>query len=230
MSITYGELKEDVLNHLDATLSGFWENAEILRWCNEALRDVARRSEVLQTVSSYTINANQITYPLPEDMLRIYRVEYRSSSSYIKPLEFQPLQTMDDIWYWSREVTGSQPDYYSIWGYPGGDESALYIFPIPSETLADGLRIFYYRLPRKMLNDYDIADIPAGWEDLIPLYVEHVARRKEARDQRWQEALQLYEERLQQMMDVTRQWTDQQTNAMTAPESRGMAWWMAGEW
>lgn len=231
MSQTLGELKADILAHLDGSLTGFWTDDQLTRWANESLRDIARRSEVLQDIRSYTVIANQLTYDLPEDMIRIYRVEYRRDSVDIRPLEFQPFQSMDDIWYWSREITGSEPDYYTIWGYPGGDSSALYLFPVPSETLADGLRLFYYRLPRKMVQDDDLADLPAGWEDLVPLYVEVVARRKEARDQRWQEAFQLYEQRLEQMIQVTRQWTDQQSNNIASDSARSLAYWISGtEW
>lgn len=225
---TLVDLRTDIRSHLDELTATFWEDAELNRWANEALRDVARRTEVLQKDRSYTIVADQIAYPFPEDMIRIYRVEYRQSDSYIKPLEYKSFQELDDIWYTSREVTGALPYFYSLWGYPGGAENGIYIYPIPSDTIADGLRAFYYGLPRTMIKDEDPAEIPAGWQDLVPLYAEYVARRKEAQDSRWREALELYEMRLKELHSVSRHWTDQQTSI--SADNRGLPFWAESEW
>lgn len=114
----------------------------------------------------------------------------------------------------------------AIWGAPGLGTQQLYLYPTPSTTLDDGLRVFYYRLPKKPnLNaPNDPVDIPSGWEDLIPVYVEMVARRKEARDSRWKEAQDIYEARLKEMVDVTRQWHDQMLQFGT--ETSGYPIWL----
>lgn len=203
------DLRTDVRSHVDEQTAVFWTDEELNRWCNEALREIARRSETLQNQKSYTVIANQEAYILPEDMLRIYRVEYRRTSDYRVPLEFRPFNEMDSVWGFSR-TGGGTPDFYSIWSYPGEGGQGLYIYPIPSETLNDGLRVFYYALPRNLESDDDVAEIPAGWEDLVPLYVEYTARRKEASDNRWREAYELFESRLKEMMKTTRNWSDQQ--------------------
>lgn len=204
------ELRTDVRSHVDEQTAIFWEDTELDRWINEGLREVARRSETLQKQRSYTVENGKEAYPLPDDMLRIYRVEYKRTTDHIMPLEFRPFNEMDSVWGYSRTRTGGSPEFYSIWSYPGSGGQGLYVTPVPSETLSDGLRVFYYALPKQVVEDEDVAEIPAGWEDLIPLYVEYTARRKEASDNRWQEAKGLFEERLKEMLKTTRNWSDQQ--------------------
>lgn len=189
-----------------------WSDEELVRWIWEAMRDVARRTECLQETRSITLVSGQQTYDLPPDMFRIYRVEYRQTSTYNYPLTYQDFATMDELWLTNRSSQGT-PEFYTIWGTPGQGSEQLYLYPVPSSDITDGLKLYYYRLPKKVdTNDYNKkADIPAGWEDLVPLYVEIVARRKESRDSRWKEAYELYEIRLAEMMKTTRHWTDQPT-------------------
>lgn len=204
----------------------FWESDELTAYINEACREIARRSETLKKWKSYKVEAGREAYPFPEDMFRIYRVEYRRSSDSAQVLEYQPFQSMDDIWFRSRGTTGGDPIYWTEWSYPGAADNGLYIYPIPSDTISDGLRVMYYALPRLMISEDDIAEIPAGWEDLAVLFVEYKARRKEAQDNRWQEAYELFETRLKEMLKTTQHWTDQQTY-FAGPSA---SWWGDGEW
>lgn len=207
---TLEDLRTDVRSHVDESIAVFWTDTELDRWVNEALREVGRRTETIQRQKSYTVVSGQEAYTLPDDMLRIYRVEYRRTTDYIQPLEFRPFNEMDSIWGFSRTAGGASPEYYSIWSYPGEGGQGLYIYPIPQENINDGLRVFYYAVPRNLEADDDVAEIPAGWEDLVPLYVEYTARRKEASDNRWREAYELFETRLKEMLKTTRNWSDQQ--------------------
>lgn len=209
--VTLTDLLADCRQHLDETNAIYWTDAVLVYWIYEGLRDVARRTECLEDVKRYTIVGGQQQYDLPTDMLRINRVVYRQSTGYTYALQLSSLQNLDDVWGTAQEVAGSQPYWCAVWGTPGLGTQQLYLYPTPSTTLDDGLRVFYYRLPKKpdVNAEANPVDIPSGWEDLIPLYVEIVARRKEARDSRWKEAQDIYEARLAEMVDVTRQWHDQ---------------------
>lgn len=211
MVATAAELLADVRQHLDETAAQFWTDDVLYYWMYEALRDVARRTECLEDVKRYTIVGGQQQYDLPTDMLRINRVVYRQTTGYTYSLQLSTLQNLDDVWGTAQEIAGSQPYWCAVWGTPGMGTQQLYLYPTPSTTLDDGLRVFYYRLPKKPGSTHpgDPVDIPSGWEDLVPLYVEIVARRKEARDSRWKEAQALYEARLEAMVETTRQWHDQ---------------------
>lgn len=225
---TLQDLRDDVRSRIDEVTPAFWTPEEVDRAINEALRDVARRTETLQSIKSYDVSPGKQTYDAPHDQLRIHRVEYRSSSSYVIPLEFQPFHAIDNLW-WSNPSSGGTPRWWTYWGTPGVESSQLYLFPVPSETISDGLRVFYYRLPAPLSDPRTKAELPVGWEDLIPLYAEHVARRKD-NDSRWREAYDLYESRLKDLMMVTRQPSDQAGTMSFDAWHAGASWLGAGDW
>lgn len=218
------DLLGDIRTRLDEPDPGFWTDDELKFWANEGLRDACRRLELLRSQKSYDTVPEQGEFPMPEDMLRVYRLEYRRSSTYIIPLEYAQLNRMDDVWGVTR-VSSSTPYFYTTDGYPGGGGKFI-VYPSLSETLTDGIRAYYYRLPRPIVDLEDPVDIHSGWEDLISLYVEWNARRKEAQDQRWREALQLYEAKLEEMRKVTRTDTDQANYMSGNRLNIAMPWWV----
>lgn len=206
---TQSEVLEDVRSRLDEASAGQWTDRELLRWINEALRDVCRRSEVLQTFCEIPAVVNQQEYTLPDDTVRVYRVEWRpEASTQVYPVTYKDFNNMDSIWVASQETTVGYPMLYTMWGYPPTLKIVLY----PKPAMGGIVRVQYYKLPAQLALDGTDADttieLPTGWEDLIALYCEYVAFRKDA-DPRWTESKQLYEESLGDMMDLTRRWTDQ---------------------
>ena len=237
--VTLAELIRDCRSRLDETTIGFWSDEEISRWCWEAARDVARRTEWLQKTSTQNIVANQQTYSVPDDLFRVFRVEYVQTSSYSYALEIRNFANMDDLWLTGRTVAGSQPYACAFWGSPGqrgaGNAATqqLYLYPTPSTSVTNGLVLYYYGIPAKVgTNDFNAkVEVPSGWDDLVPLYVEVVARRKEARDSRWREAFELYELRLQELIKHTRSITDQQDTMVSGMSGFGAlpAWLVGGD-
>lgn len=227
MTATLQNLVDDCRSHIDEAVQQFWEDAELHRWINEALRDVARNTETLQRIKSYTIIANQLSYPAPDDMLRINGIEYRQTSSLIVPLEFVPFQTLYDVANTGREIPGAIPGWWSYWGWPGGQDTQIYVYPPATSTIRDGMRVFYYALPTPLTRADQVAEIPNGWEDLVPMYVECLCLRK-ARDPRYAEAHALYQERLAQMVQTTRQWSDQSQYISERPFQPRTPWYGDG--
>lgn len=204
---TLAELRTQTRSHLDEQTGRFWDDtSEIDVWIHEAARDIARRAEVLQDIHTIRTKADTQTYDFPPDLLRVHRVEYRDDSDSSYPLEFKPLLQMDDWWVGGRFTSG-RPNVWSSWGF-SGDSQQFIVYPAPSEEA--NLILYYYRLPRKPVADSDPVEVPAGWENLIPLYAESVARRKD-NDGRWQEAYGLYREQLEDLKRVTRTHSDQAT-------------------
>lgn len=205
---TLKETRDDIRNRLDERIGQFWDDStELDIWINEAATEIARRSETLLDSKSYTLTASKAEYEMPEDMLRISVVEYRRTDNNKRFLESKPFPSMHTVWGSNRDRTG-QPSYYTTWGFPG-DGGEIILYPAPSETVNDGLRVYYYRTPRKATEDDDPVEVQSGWTDLVPLYVEVVARRKDGADRRWSEALQLFEARLENMIRTTRRLVDQ---------------------
>ncbi len=206
------DLREDVRSRLNEVSARFWQDAELDRWINQALTEVARRSETLQDRAEITTAADVQEFSMPVDTIRVYRVEWMpDAGTPIYPLEYRDFSSMDQIWYTSQNVTTGIPSLFSMWGYP--PQLKVVLYPKPSQ---DGrIRVFYYRLPATIVSDIDTAEIPAGWESLIALHCEYVALRKDA-DQRWQEAKSLFEEGLNSMLTLTRRWTDQSDSIQAA--------------
>lgn len=221
---TLADIRTDVRSHLDEATARQWTDTELNRWINEAARDIARRSESLQVTEDVTAVVDQQEYTLPTDVIRLYRVEWRpDAGGGIYTMEYRDFNSMDSVW-WSQQATGSgYPVWFTLWGYP--PSLKLTVYPKPSQ--AGTFKVFYYGLPADAAADGTTVAVPEGWQDLIALYAEYVALRKDA-DPRWQEAKGLYEERLGALLDVTRRWTDQadavQVNQNFVPN------WLYSDW
>lgn len=209
MSATLSDILADVRSRLDETTVRFWLDSELTRWINEGLRDISRRAEVLL---SYNTNIpalpNCAKYVLPNDVLRVHRVEFIPSGSNQSTytLQASTYQEMDNVWGIRQSVQRSYPSYYVLWGVAGPIGITMQLYPVPSQ--AGTINLYYYRLPKTLVATTDVAEIPEGWQDLVALYCEYLAMRKD-RDPRWQESKQLYEESLIAMINVTRQLHDQ---------------------
>lgn len=201
-------IRTDLRSRLDESSARFWSNTELNTWINEGLRDVSRRSEVLLKYDVGTaVVAGTAKYTLPTDVIRLHRVEFvPTGSTSIYPLEASTYQQMDSVWGVQQSVQRSYPSYYVLWGVAGAIGMTIQLYPVPSQ--AGLLYLYYYRLPATLSSDSDVAEIPAGWEDLVTQYAEYVAMRKD-RDPRWQDSKALYEEALINLINVTRQLHDQ---------------------
>lgn len=210
MPTTLSTIRTDVRNRLDESSARMWSNSELDNWINEACKVISRRTETLLTYNaSIIVLPNVQKVKLPDDVVRVHRVEFQpANSTQTYTVEGRTYQEMDQYWgTWQTMSPGSYPLFYVLWGVAGStDGITLQLYPIPSQ--AGKLNLYYYRLPKTMTSDTDTADIPAGWEDLISLYCEYVAMRKD-RDARWADAKQLFEEAVVDMVNVTRQLHDQ---------------------
>ena len=211
---TLADMRTQVRSRIDEPSQAFWENSELDTWIYEATREIARRGEILQDVQVTQCVIGIQQYDAPTDMIRFSRAEYVQAGGNRIPLEYRPLHEMDNVWYQSRTLTQGTPTWFSWWGFPSGEQRAqIYLYPSPSDT--GQFALFYYRMPHKPVEDDDLVEIPAGWEDLVPLYAEIVARRKD-NDRRWQEAAEIFEAKLGQLLAVTRQPSDQMTHVVSA--------------
>lgn len=208
MTTTQAALLADVRARLDEASAAFWTDEELLRWINEATRDIARRAEVLQTTATVTVVAGTNEYTLPTNVARIYRVNWipdGSSTEY--PLEYQDFNSMDSAgWTWTNAQ--GYPAVFTLWGYTPSLKIVLY----PSPSAAGEIKLWYYKYPTELATDgsalSSLVDIPNGWNDIVVSYCEAMALRKDA-NPRWEEARTLYENDLAEMMDRSRRWTDQ---------------------
>lgn len=223
---TLGELVRDLKARLDERGSSrAFENDDLRRWVYEGARDVARRAEVLQDTATVAVTSGTNEYTVPTDLVRLYRVVWvPSGGDQQYPLEYLDFNSMDSAgWTWTSAE--GYPVVFTLWGYPPNLKVVLY--PTPTEN--GSLNLWYYRFPTALdddgSDDLETVDVPAGWEDIVVLYAEAIALRKDG-DQRWAEAKQMYEAQLNEMVDRTRRWTDQAGGIQVA--GRWLPSWLYG--
>lgn len=204
MPTNLSTIRQSVREYLNENFPSFWTDAQLNRWINDGCRDVARRTETLQTFdTSLTAVASQATYSLNADVIRLHRVEFVVNSQ-VYPMEASTYDQMDSMWGTFQTQTNSYPMFYVVRGTPGS--LTMQVYPVPSQS--GTFNIFYYRLPQPMVSDTDDADLAEGWQDMVVLYCETQARRV-SKDPTWKDAKQEYESRILDLISVTRQYNDQ---------------------
>jgi hypothetical protein len=220
-----------------------YSDTEITDWVNDGLRDVSRRAEDLITydttitVPAY-IPAPGIaapTYPLLGDVIRIQRIEFIPANAINQVYKLEPStqNEMDQIWGTYQQNPASYPQWWVTRGYPGGTNRnafVLQIYPVPSQN---GTLNLYYRLPYRFLDPVANAgeynkpmDIIEGWDDSVVDYASYKALQK-AKDPEWKDRKTDYEEKITQMIDVTRKFHDQ-ASFMTYGTMYQPAWLVGG--
>lgn len=199
------QIRTKVRERLNEPSARFFSDVQLTNWINEGAGDIARRTETLLTSGTVSLIANQQQYAAPVDVQRIHRMEAEmTGDTRVHVLEYRDFNNMDEVW-WARQkdTVGHHPYYYTLWGFPPSLTITVYPTPDTNGTL----RIFYYKTPTVAVADGDTIQVPGGWEDLVVDYAEFHALRT-ARDGRWQEAKQLYEQKVMDMFERTRRWTD----------------------
>lgn len=179
-----------------------WLDAQLNQWINDGVKDIVRKTETLQATSTISTTGGTQAYvfaPTPQPT-RFHRAEWNATGDSVTyPLEYRDFSTLDEVWGTSQKITQGIPQYWTLWGTPG---VALTVTLYPTPSAATGtLKLFYYRLPTVAVSDGDVLELPEGWDDLIVSYAEYNALRRD-RDQRWQEAFQIYQEKLGDMIDL----------------------------
>jgi hypothetical protein len=205
MTYTLAAANTQVRSLLDENVAQFWTDTEIDSWINQGCQDVARRAETLW--QEVTINVTPLVqnYPFPIDFLNCHRAEFQlSNTDQTFPLEYRGINQMDEIWGILHSLPAAWPQYFTI---RGNSVLGFYLMMYPSPGSQGQLTVYYYRQAIVATANQNI-DVQPGWEDIVFDYAVYKAKRK-ANDPSWQEAFQLYNGNLAQMMDKTRNMTDQ---------------------
>lgn len=213
MALTQSEALTRVRDRLREASAREWSDDMLRRWINDALRDIARTVEYAETTATVAIVAGTQSYSLAAitpAIARIHRVEFKATGdNQIYPLEYEDYSNLDSIWGGSKAVSLARPECWTAWGATPNISFLLY----PKPSMAGTLTLYYYAIPSR-LSETDTSSgsttlsIPDGWEDLIIDFTEYHALRRD-RDQRWQEAKQFYDDKLQHMMNMTSRHSDQ---------------------
>ncbi len=199
---------QDRLNELGST-GVAWQLSSLRRWINEAVQDIARRTETLLVNEDLAIDIGDSGVQLPADVLRVHQVAYTEGTDRTIALEYRAFNAIDATWY-ANTTTAVQarPREFTLRGAPPNLE--LLVNPRPS--VAGTITVHYYKLPAKLAtdgtDDTDQLEVVEAYTDLVLDYACFLALRRD-RDPRWQEHRLAYEENLKAMLDQTRHWSDQ---------------------
>lgn len=204
---------QQVRSRLDETTATVWTDKEIYQWINEAVAEIARRTEALELYVLVDVAAGTTGVTMPTDILRVNRVEWQVDSlgNQLIPLEIRERSGMDAIWGTTPRSTQGTPAYITFTQFPPRLQAQLY--PVPEA--AGQLNIGYYTSPAPLATDGSagavLLQIPTGWEDLILDYAVQAAQRRDG-NASWQDTRQVFEAKLEQMWNMVQFYHNQPGN------------------
>lgn len=124
-------------------------DADILRWVNDAMRDIALRNNLLEVKAVTATVADQQDYTLPSDLLTLHSVRYGTDK-----LASMTLQEADA--FLDKSSTTGIPMHYSVWG------RTISLYPRPASATTS-LNIYYTRQPLVVNDNADTPEIPSAY-------------------------------------------------------------------
>lgn len=201
MAVTVATAVTTVRERLDEDTAAQWTDVSIRRWLDEGIRDIARRTRHYWDTDTIDTTADDGLYTVEDDVLHIKHVYFTPDGDTSRdiPLEPRAYEAMDQVWWDRQDQSSGYPVYFTTYGYAPSLQIKLY--PVPS---VDGtLTLHVARLPAALdvTSGTGNIDVPTGWLELAYDYCEYMALRKD-RDPRWQEAYQMYESKIQDLIDM----------------------------
>lgn len=163
--MTFGELKSLVSFWLDDLQFGYFTEAQVSVWLNNAQKEVQKR--LIKAGDNYyvkcvqtTLVVNQNDYVLPEDFKKENRLEVVISGTV--PNESVNAITPITLNQQDLVVTGvGTPQWYYF------KRNRIVVIPAPDTALP--LRLYYSYLVADMTLDTDVPDVPESYHELIAL-------------------------------------------------------------
>lgn len=133
------------------------KDEDILRWINDAQREIASANDLLQTVATTAVVANQREYTLPANILLLRSVHYQGQ-------KLRPLNSREAEEYLATGVATGTPIYFWAWA------NKINLYPQPDSTDPDDLQLFYTRQPTEVTAVGDTPEIPLEYHNAIVQY------------------------------------------------------------
>ena len=151
------------------------QDADIIRWINDAQRDIASTNDILETKSTITIVAGTNSYQLPTAVQSLYSVWFNGIALEPKTMRQaeELILSIGDI---SQQSSG-QPSIYWIWA------GLVTLWPVPNANLTNGLTIFYNRFPVDVTLNSDTPELDVKYHNLI---VDFCLQKAYELDEDWQ--------------------------------------------
>lgn len=157
-------------------------DADIMRWVNDAQREIAFNNDLLQTTATTATVVGKDQYTLPPDVLTMRSVRYGGRTlSYLSPEEAAKLIGTDST------ATGT-PTHYSVWA------RNIDLYPAPDAADPDDLQLYYTRQPAVVTTTSQEPELPLKYHNRIVEYC--IAQAYELDDN-----MDSYRQKMQQFQD-----------------------------
>lgn len=133
---------------------------DIIRWINDAQLQISIDNEdLLETVGTADIIANQADYSTPADMNQLRSLMYDNMR--IKNLSFNEFNEYLDGFKDPSNFGSGIPQVFMIYG------STITLFPAPNQSITGGLRIYYAKHPATVSTLADNLGLPTRYHNSI---------------------------------------------------------------
>ena len=159
------------------------QDADIIRWVNDAQREIANQNDdLLMVTATADVLAGVATYDLPGDYRLLRQIKY--NSIFLRALTLQDFNEYIDGSDNPQNYSQGNPLVYNIWA------GQFTVFPTPSTTaaLVSGFKIYYLRNPVDVAIDTDNLEFPNGYHNHI---FEYCLRMAYELDENWGAAQQV---------------------------------------
>ena len=162
------------------TNSGTLPNATMFLFLNERNRQFCAalqgvREDFLGERSTTDLVGNQQEYQLPDDCMRLKKVEILYDGATWRPGVFFDINqrprfgvngTLGGEVLATDAMTISQ-NYSVDWPFVDVLENSLFLYPIPSQNVDEGLKLYYFKRPQDMTLTSQSADLPKEYHSYL---------------------------------------------------------------
>lgn len=160
--------------------TGTLSNSNLFLFLNERNRQYCAalqgvREDFLGERSTTDLVGNQQEYQLPDDCMRLKKVEVLYDGTNWKPAKFfdineRPRYGMNGTF--GAEVlptdsTTISSNFSTDWPFVDVLENSLFLYPIPTSNVTNGLKLYYFKRPQDMASTALSADLPKEYHSYL---------------------------------------------------------------
>lgn len=194
-------------------------DADIVRWINDAMLDIAMNNNLFRVTSNTTIAGGQYTLTLPQNLFTLHTIKFNGLS--LRMLSQQEADSYiinnDD----SSQTPTGVPTHYWQWG------NTMHLYPYPS---ANGtVTVYYTRKPNDVSGLLDIPEVPIQYHPRIVEYCMTQAYELDDNLYGYQVKMAEFRDKTQQMKD-NQEWENRDYYPMITSSPADAGDYVEGYW
>jgi hypothetical protein len=138
-------------------------DSDVISWINDAQRQIAVQTELLQVRAVTDVVAGVMDYDKPSNILNLRSV--RNNGIKLQGLSLAEADDQFPLYDQTANQETGQPLFYWSWG------THLSIYPVPTASQSGGLTMLYTRQPVPVVLLTDVPELPEMYHDQIISYV-----------------------------------------------------------